>query len=223
MDLGVIVDNLPYMMNGLKLTFILAFVSMFGSFIGGTVLAMLRMSPYRWLRWPAAIYIDVVRSIPVIMVIFWVFFLIPIITGRPVTPVNAVLLSLTAHSSSYMAEVIRAGIQSVSRTQMEAGRSTGLSYLQTMLRIILPQAFKYMLPAVVNRLIALFMGTSLAYIIGTTEFFRAANNVNNRVYKSYEIYGFVAVVYFMCCYTISLFSRFLGKRLGAPAEKILSD
>lgn len=223
MDLGVIVDNLPYMMKGLRLTFILAFVSMFGSLIGGTVLAILRMSPYRWLRWPAAVYIDIVRSIPMIMFIFWVFFLIPIITGRPVTPVNAVLLSLTAFNSSYMAEVIRAGIQSVSRTQMEAGRSTGLSYLQTMLRIILPQAFKYMLPSMVNRLIALFMGTSLAYIIGTTEFFRAANNVNNRVYESFTIYGFVAVVYFMCCYTLSLFSRFLGKRLGAPAEKILSD
>ena len=223
MDPGVIIDNLPYMMKGLKVTLTLAFGSMFGSFIGGTVLAVLRLSPFQLLRWPAAVYVDCVRSIPAIMAIFWVFFLIPIVTGHPVTPFYAALFALTAHNSSYMAEVIRAGIQSVSRTQMEAGRSTGLSYIQTMSRIILPQAFKNMLPALVNRFIALFMGTSLAYIIGTTEFFRAANNVNNRVYQSYVIYAFVAIVYFVCCYSLSLCSRFLGKRLGVSAEKLQSD
>lgn len=214
MDLRVIVENLPYMLSGLQWTVILASLSMLGSFAAGVVFAMLRLSPYRWLRWPAVFYIDVMRTIPLIMVIFWVFFLIPVLTGRPTTPVKAALLALIAFNTSYMAEVIRAGIQSVPRGQMEAARACGLTYLQAMRYVILPQAIKNMVPALVNRFVALFMGTSLAYIIGVTEFFRAANNVNNRVYRSYEIYTFVAIVYFVCCYSLSLLSNVLERRLS---------
>lgn len=217
MDLGVIIENLPYMLSGLQWTVILAAVSMVGSFAAGVVLAVLRLSPYGWLRWPAILYVDVVRTIPLIMVIFWVFFLMPVVTGRPTTPVTAALLALVAFNASYMAEVIRAGIQSVPRGQMEAARAGGLSYLQAMRYVILPQAIKNMVPALVNRFVALFMGTSLAYIIGVTEFFRAANNVNNRVYRSYEIYTFVAIVYFACCYSLSLLSGVLERRLAGGA------
>ncbi|HET8577609.1 MAG TPA: amino acid ABC transporter permease [Methylomirabilota bacterium] len=213
MDLWVIVENLPYMLSGLQWTVLLASISMVGSFVAGIVFAVLRLSPYRWLRWPAILYIDIMRTIPLIMVIFWVFFLIPVLTGQPTTPVKAALLALIAFNTSYMAEVIRAGIQSVPRGQMEAARACGLSYLQAMRFVILPQAIKNMVPALVNRFIALFMGTSLVYIIGVTEFFRAANNVNNRVYRSYEIFGFVAIVYFVCCYSLSLLSRVFERRL----------
>ncbi|HEV8614753.1 MAG TPA: amino acid ABC transporter permease [Methylomirabilota bacterium] len=226
MDLRVIVENLPYMLSGLQWTFILAAVSMAGSFAAGTVFALLRLAPSAWLRRPAIVYIDVMRTIPLIMVIFWVFFLVPVLTGRPTTPVKAALFALIVFNTSYMAEVIRAGIQSVPRAQTEAARASGLTHLQIMRFVILPQAFKNMLPALVNRFIALFMGTSLAYIIGVTEFFRAANNVNNRVYRSYEIYGFVAVVYFVCCYSLSLLSQVLERRLArsegrAPAPAVV--
>ena len=209
------------MLSGLQWTFILAAVSMVASFGAGIVFAMLRLSPYPWLRRPAIVYIDVMRTIPLIMVIFWVFFLVPVLTGRPTTPVRAALFALIVFNTSYMAEVIRAGIQSVSRTQTEAARASGLTHLQTMRFVILPQAIKNMVPALVNRFIALFMGTSLAYIIGVTEFFRAANNVNNRVYRSYEIYGFVAVVYFVCCYSLSLISQLLERRLARP-DRVLT-
>jgi polar amino acid transport system permease protein len=127
---------------------------------------------------------------------------------------KAALVALIVFNTSYMAEVIRAGIQSVPRAQMEAARASGLTYVQAMRFVILPQAIKNMVPALVNRFVALFMGTSLAYIIGVTEFFRAANNVNNRVYRSYEIYGFVAIVYFLCCYSLSLLSQLLERRLA---------
>jgi His/Glu/Gln/Arg/opine family amino acid ABC transporter permease subunit len=213
-DLRVIVENLPYMLSGLQWTFILAAVSMVASFGAGTVFAMLRLSPYPWLRGLATVYIDVMRTIPLIMVIFWVFFLVPVLTGRPTTPVKAALFALIIFNTSYMAEVIRAGIQSVPRAQTEAARASGLTYVQTMRFVILPQAIKNMVPALVNRFVALFMGTSLVYIIGVTEFFRAANNVNNRVYRSYEIYGFVAVVYFVCCYSLSLISQLLERRFA---------
>jgi polar amino acid transport system permease protein len=191
---------------------------MIGSFVGGAVFAMFRLSPLWWIRWPAGVYVDVVRSIPLIMVLFWIFFLLPILTGRPTTPINAALLALILFNTSYMAEVIRAGIQSVPKGQMEAARASGLSYLRAMVHVILPQALRNMAPALVNRFIGLFMGTALVYIIGVTEFFRAANNVNNRVYRSYEIYSFVAIVYFVCCYSLSLLSMVL-ERAGAPGKE----
>ena len=179
---------------------------------------MMRVSKIAAIRIPAGLFIDVMRTIPLIMVMFWFFFLIPLMTGRPVSALVAALVALIVFNTSYMAEVIRAGLQSVHRTQSEAAYSSGLAYLQTMWYIILPQAFRNMLPAIVNRLVALVMGTSLAYIIGVTEFFRAANNVNNRVYQSYLIYSFVAVVYFLCCYSLSLLGRHLERRLDPAAQ-----
>jgi His/Glu/Gln/Arg/opine family amino acid ABC transporter permease subunit len=216
MDLHVIVENLPYMLTGLQLTVILSLVSMAGSFVGGAAFAMLRLSPWWWLRWPAILYIDIVRTVPLIMVIFWAFFLVPVLTGHATTPITAALFALILFNTSYMAEVIRAGIQSIPKGQVEASRAIGLTYLQAMRHVVLPQALRNMSPALVNRFIALFMGTSLVYIIGVTEFFRAANNVNNRVYRSYEIFGFVAIVYFVCCYALSLASRALERRFAVP-------
>lgn len=229
MDLSVIPENLPYMLRGLGTTLILALVSMAASLATGTVFAMLRLSNSGWVNVPAGIFIDVMRTIPLIMVIFWFFFLIPIVTGRPVAPFTAALIALIVFNTSYMAEVIRGGILSVPRTQAEVARSSGLSYLHAMWYVILPQAFKNMLPAIVSRFVALFMGTSLAYIIGVTEFFRAANNVNNREYESYVIYGFVAIVYFLSCYGLSMLSRYFQRQLDPasravrPAAVRLSD
>lgn len=218
MDFSVIPQNLPYMLQGLGVTFLLAIAGMIASLVTGTLFAMMRISKIAAIRIPAGLFIDVMRTIPLMMVIFWFFFLIPLITGQPVDPLTAALIALIVFNTSYMAEVIRAGLQSVHRTQTEAAYSSGLSYLQMMWYVVLPQAFRNMLPAIVSRLVALVMGTSLAYIIGVTEFFRAANNVNNRVYQSYVIYGFVALVYFVCCYSLSLLGRYLEGRLD-PASR----
>src|SRR5512145_1909661 len=129
MDFSVIPRNLPYMLQGLGLTVMLALVSMSASLVTGTVFAMLRLSPHRWVRVPVGIFIDVMRTIPLIMVIFWFFFLVPIVTGRPVTPLSAALIALIVFNTSYMAEVIRGGILSVPRTQMDAARGSGIGYL----------------------------------------------------------------------------------------------
>jgi His/Glu/Gln/Arg/opine family amino acid ABC transporter permease subunit len=214
MDFSVLWPNVPYMLEGLKVTIVLALVSLAGSMVGGTFLALFRLSPWWWLRWPAILYIDLLRMVPLIMVIFWFFFLLPILTGRPVGATAAALAALIAFNSSYMAEVLRAGIQSVPRGLVEASRCSGLTYRQSMWHVVLPIAIKNILPSLVNRLIALVMGTSLVYIIGVTEFFRAANNINNRVFRPYEIYICVAVVYFVLCYSLSLFGRFLERRLA---------
>jgi len=213
--MDVIVANLPYLLRGLELTVFLSLVGLVGSSIFGTLLALFRMSPRWWLRWPAGIYVDLMRMVPLIMVIFWIFFLFPILLGHAVAPVLAASAALIVFNSSYMAEVIRAGIQSVPRGLSEAGRSSGLSYVQCMGHVVLPVALKHMLPALVSRLIALLMGTSLAYIIGVTEFFRAANDINNRVFRPYDIYIFVAIVYFGLCYSLSFLGRRLERRLSA--------
>jgi polar amino acid transport system permease protein len=219
MDLGILADNLPYMLRGFRITCLLAAASIVGSTITGTVFAALRLSPWSWLRSVMAVYIDVVRSIPLLMFIFWVFFLLPIVIGHALPALVAALIALTAYNTGYMAEVIRAGIQSVPRTQAEAGRSTGLSHVQTMTRIVLPQAFMNMLPAIISRLIALLMASSLVYIVGVTDFFRAAHNVNSRVFAPYTIFLFVGIVYFCSCYSLSLLGRYIHTRL-APQERI---
>ena len=214
MEFGALLRNAPYMLDGLATTIVLAFVSLLGSLVAGTFLALLRLSPWWWLRWLAVIYVDVLRMVPLIMVIFWFFFLIPILTGSPVGAITAAVAALVAFNASYMAEVIRAGIQSVPRGLIEAARCSGLNYRQCMWHIVLPIAVRNILPALVSRLVALVMGTSLVYIIGVTEFFRAATNINNRIFRPYEIFIFVALVYFVLCYALSVFGGFLEKRLS---------
>lgn len=218
---------LPYLLSGLELTLLLSVFSLIGSTLGGMVLAVLRMSPVWFLRWPAALYVDLVRMIPLVMVIFWIFFLIPILTGQAVTPTLAALAALITFNSSYMAEVIRAGIQAVPRGLGEAARCGGMSYVQCMRHVILPIAVRNMLPALVNRLVALVMGTSLASIIGVTEFFRASNDVNNRLFLPYTVFTMVAAVYFILCFTLSVLSRILERRLSLgqrlPAEDLATS
>jgi len=209
----VIVANLPYLMKGLLLTLRLTAIAMIGSLVVGTLLVLARMSQRRWLRWPAIAYIDVLRMIPLVMVIFWMFFLLPILTGHAMPPELAIIGALVFYNASYIAEVLRAGIEAVPKGLSEAARSSGFGYIQTMRFIILPLAFSYMLPALVTRLISVFMGTSLAYVIGVPEFFRSAYNLNSRVFQPYEIFCFVALVYFVFCYGLSLLGEYLQRRL----------
>ena len=215
----IIWENMPFLLSGLKLTIILSLISIVVSFFLGVILALLRLSKRRLIRYPTIAYIEVVRATPLIMVIFWVYFMIPRLTHRPSDAITSVLIAFIGFNCTYLAEVVRAGIQSLPKGQMEATRATGLSYLQAMCYIILPQALKNMIPALINRLIATFKSTSLAYIIGAVEFFRAAVIVNNREFISYEIFAFVAIVYFVCCYSMSLASNWFDKRIGPQTIK----
>lgn len=218
MDFGFVATNFRYLLGGLGTTLALAVLSFAGCMVAGTALALLRLSPWRWLRWPAALYIDLMRMVPLIMVIFWFFFLLPILIGRPIEAFAAGLAGLVAFHSTYIAEVIRAGIQAVPRGLTEASRSSGMSYRHSMRHVVLPVAVRYMLPALVNRFVALFMGTSLVYVIGVTDFFRAAANVNMRVFRPYEVFVFVALVYFVFCYSLSRLGMYLERRLAVGSR-----
>ena len=219
MDFAFVATNARYLLNGLGVTLALAALSFSGCLVLGTGLAVLRLSPWRWLRLPAALYIDVIRMVPLIMVIFWFFFLLPVLIGRPIDAFMAGVAGLLAFHCTYIAEVMRAGIQAVPRGLIEASRSSGMSYRQCMWHVVLPVAVRNMLPALVNRFVALFMGTSLVYVIGVTDFFRAAANVNMRVFRPYEVFTFVALVYFAFCYSISQFGLHLERRLATGTTR----
>ena len=212
---NVVLDNLPYLMNGLKTTIVMSLITMALCLVLGTALCAARRSRWVVLRLPARLYIDVLRSTPLLLIIFWFIFFVPRATGVSVTPYTAALTALVVYFSTHVAEIMRAGIQAVPRTQTEAGLGTGLARWQVFAYVVLPQAVKNMIPALISRFVALIMGTSLTYIVGVIEFFRAATIVNNREYASVQIYGFVAIVYFVMCFGFSQFGEWCRRRLGA--------
>jgi polar amino acid transport system permease protein len=212
---NVVLDNLPYLMSGLQTTIVMSIITMGLCLVFGTALCAARRSRWAVLRLPAWIYIDVLRSMPLLLIIFWFIFFIPRVTGVTMQPYAAALTALVAYFSTHVAEIMRAGIQAVPRTQTEAGLSTGLARWQVFAYVVFPQAVKNMIPALISRFVALIMGTSLTYIVGVIEFFRAATIVNNREYASIQIFSFVAIVYFVVCFGFSQFGEWSRRRLGA--------
>ena len=214
----VITNNFSYMMQGLRMTWELAIMSFCLGLLAGTIIAVARESDIALLRWVAKSYVELLRNVPQLMVIFWVYFLLPAVTGHSINEYLAAAVALTACISAYLAEVVRAGINSVPRTQIEAAYSTGCTYLQAMRLIILPQALRNMIPSLVNQFVSAFKTTSLVYIIGVIEFFRAASIVNERDFKSMEIFTFVGFVYFVNCFCMSTLARWYERRLQRKRE-----
>ncbi len=215
LQFGVIRENFGYFMKGLAESWRLAGACFGLGMACGGILAVGRVSRLLPLRWLCSMYIELFRDIPQLMVVFWVYFLVPAISGRSVNAYLAAVLALTACATAYLAEVIRAGIQSVPGGEMEAALSTGQTYIQAMRWIVLPQALRNMMPSLVNQFVSLFKTTSLVYIIGVVEFFRAATIVNNRDFKSAEVFTFVGLVYFVNCYSVSCLARWWERRLSA--------
>jgi His/Glu/Gln/Arg/opine family amino acid ABC transporter permease subunit len=210
--MGPILPNLPFMVEGLGLTFGLAALSIVGSSLLGTALATARLSPAPWLRVPATTCIEVVRSIPAVLFVLFTYFVLAD-AGVDVPPFWAAAIALSVFASSYIAEVIRAGILAVDRGQTEAARASGLSHLSTMRLVVLPQAFRSMAPALVSEFIKLTKDSSLAAVIGVLEFFNRVNLVNSRlITESFVLFGFAGVVYFVVNYGLSRFASRLELR-----------
>jgi len=210
----VVLQNLPYLMRGLRLTAVITLVCMVASLAVGVVLALLRRSAVRALSAAATVYIETLRSTPLLMVIFWFYFLLPLLTGKSLEPLVAGIVAMVAFQSAYVAEIVRAGIVSVKAGQLEAAMALGLPYRSAMWRVVLPQAFRNMLPALVARFVALFKSTSLLYVIGVVEFFRAATIVNSREFRPMEIFLFVALVYLCCGVAASMFGAWLERTMA---------
>jgi len=219
----VVADNIVYFMvgrwphgplGGVGLTLYLATASCILSFFGGLVLGLLSVSRRKWISWPTMLVINTIRGVPLLMVIFWMYFLLPAIFGKTITETRTVILGLTFFTSAYMSQIFRAGIEGIPKGQMEAAFSTGLKRWQAMVYIILPQGLRNMIPSFVNQFVSLIKDTSLAFIVGVSELTHVATQINNRTMAfPTEIFFFIAVVYFIICYAFTSLSRTLEKRL----------
>ena len=222
-DFDVIQRSWGYLFReGMTFTVTLTLLAMAGGIIFGTLLAMMRLSAFKPLSMLAGGYVNLMRSVPLVLVIFWFFFLVPYI-GAWVTgasqPIKvgawlSALVTFTMFEAAYYCEIMRAGIQSIARGQVWSGYALGLNYWQTMGYIVLPQAFRNMVPVLLTQTIILFQDTSLVYVISATDFLGAASKVANRDYRLVEMYTFVAVVYFIISYSLSLLVKRLQDRIA---------
>ncbi|MBI4527836.1 MAG: amino acid ABC transporter permease [Deltaproteobacteria bacterium] len=193
----------------------LALPAIFLGFIVGILVGLGRLARSLWIRLPTTVYVEFFRSVPLVMVIFWFWFIIPVLLQTPLPEYWVALVAFVVFEAAYLGEIVRAGIQSIPRGQIEAATSTGLTQTQTMRYVVLPQALRNMIPALLTQFIVLFKDTSLASIIGYVDLTKAAQIVNNREVRPFEIYLFIAVVYWLCAYGMSLCARYLERRLSA--------
>src|SRR4030095_13839241 len=211
-DWGIIQRSLPYLfLEGMRFTVTLTVLAMTGGIIFGTLLAMMRLSSFMPMSMIAGAYVNLMRSIPLVLVIFWFYFLVPYIgawiTGsdRPIQvgAFYSALVTFTMFEAAYYCEIMRAGIQSIARRQVGSGYALGLNYWQTMGYIVLPQAFRNMVPVLLTQTIILFQDTSLVYVLSITDFLGAASKVAQRDGRLVEMYLFAALVYFAISFAAS--------------------
>jgi polar amino acid transport system permease protein len=197
----------PFLLKGLALSWELAILSVLIGLLTGILLAAARLHGFAGLRHAAIAYIELIRSVPQIMIIFWVFFGAPRLTGHALDAWPAALIALSAIASAYLAEVVRAGLLSVPAVHRESAYSAGLNATSIFIHITLPQALRNMLPALIAHIIMIFKVTSLVYLIGLVDFFRATMLVNNRDYAPGALYLTMAIVYFVCNFSLSTILR----------------
>ncbi|CAG0934407.1 MAG: Glutamate/aspartate import permease protein GltK [Rhodocyclaceae bacterium] len=203
-----------YVLKGFAFSLQLTLVAMLGGIALGTVLALMRLSSKSWLALPAAAYVNTMRSIPLVMVILWFFLLIPLVTGRPLGAEMSAVITFTLFEAAYYSEIMRAGIQSIPRGQVAAGYALGMTYGQTMGLVVLPQAFRNMLPVLLTQTIILFQDTSLVYAIGAYDLLKGFEVAGKNFNRPVETYLVAAVIYFVISFSLSMLVRKLQQRIA---------
>lgn len=211
-DWQVIAESIPFLWDGLQLSFLLTGLALCFGLALGTLLAIMRVWGAAPLRWFSAIYVNSFRSVPLILVIFWFYFLVPMVTGESVGQFYSALIAFSLFEAAYYSEIMRAGFNSVSREQFQAGQAIGLTYRQNLQYIILPQAFRNMIPVLLTQAIILFQDTSLVYVVALRDFMTSASVVANREGRLVEMYVFAALVYFVICFSGSMLVKHLQKK-----------
>lgn len=202
-----------FILKGLAFSTELTLVAMVGGLILGTLLALMRLSNHRWLSLPAAVYVDTFRSVPLVMVILWFFLLIPLVIHRPIGAEFSAFITFTLFEAAYYSEIMRAGILSVSRGQMQAGYALGLTYSQCMRLVVLPQAIRNMLPVFMTQTIILFQDTSLVYAIGAYDLLKGFEIAGKNYNRPVETYLMAAVLYFLICFVLSMATRRVQQKI----------
>jgi len=213
LDFSVLISSFPYLLQGAIMTIKITSLSVAIGIAIGIFGGLMRVSKNPILYWLSTVYVEVIRGTPLLVQIFIVYFGLPSL-GLRLTPYLSAVSALGINSGAYVAEIVRAGIQSVPKGQYEASRSLGMTHGQTMRYIILPQAFRNILPALGNEFIAMTKDSSLASIIGVTELMRTGQIVISRTFQSFSIYGGVAVIYFAMTFTMSRIVRWIEKKVA---------
>ena len=225
-DFSIIVKSLPILWDGLLLSLQLFAIALAGGIFFGTLLALARLSSFKLLSYPAAGFVNLIRSIPFIMAIFWFYFLTPVLMqkitgqqGEAVGPFASAIVAFIMVESAYYSEIIRAGIQSVPRGQPWAAYALGLNYWQSMSYVVLPQAFRNMIPIMLTQAIILFQDTSLVYVVGLKDFLGAASKAGQISGRIVELYIFVALVFLVICFSASKLVKYLQNRMDPTRQR----
>lgn len=206
-------NNLPFLLEGIYLTLFISGLSLVLSMVLGLVVAVGRLSSSRVLSFVSATYVEVFRDTPVLVQLFWVYYVLPILLGIRIDALTASIIGLTLHSAAFLSEIYRAGIQTVPVGHIEAAKVLGLSRVDTFIRIVMPQAVRNVLPPLVNNLIDLIKLSSLSSVFAVGEITRKAGELSASTFRPLEIFTFVAIMYFMICWPLSLLIRGLERRL----------
>ncbi len=203
-----------FVLKGLTFSVELTIVATVGGIVFGTILALMRLSGHKALELPAVIYVNGMRSVPLVMVILWFFLLIPFLIGRSIGAELSATITFIAFEAAYFSEIMRAGIQSIPRGQVFAGQALGMTYGQNMRLIVLPQAFRNMLPVLLTQTIILFQDTSLVYAIGAYDLLKGFVTAGKIYGRVEEVYILAALVYFVICFGLSALVRRLQARIA---------
>jgi len=203
----------PFVIKGFYFSIWLTVVATIGGIVLGTVLALMRLSGKPFLELPAAAYVNTMRSIPLVMVLLWFFLLIPFAIGRPIGAEMSAVITFIAFEAAYFSEIVRAGIQSIPRGQVNAGYALGMTYGQNMKLIVLPQAFRNMLPVFLTQTIILFQDTSLVYAIGAYDMLKGFETAGKNLGRPIEAYLLAAVLYFLMCLALSKIVRMIQNKV----------
>jgi glutamate/aspartate transport system permease protein len=203
-----IINNLPYLLKGFLTNLELAICALAGGIFLGILVGLGRISKNVWVYHTVTVYVNFIRNIPLILVIFWFYFIMPILVGKPMDPFISAAISFVVFEATYFGEIFRAGFQSINRDLVSAAYSTGLTYTQTARYILVPIAIRRMLPSMITQSIITFQDTSLAYVIGLQELVRRTTIVDGMEVRSIQLYSFVAALFFVICFVGSRISRY---------------
>ena len=203
-----------FILKGLWFSIFLTAVATAGGIFFGTLLALMRLSGRKWLDAPAALYVNVMRSVPLVMVILWFFLLVPLMIGRPIGAEYSAVVTFVAFEAAYFSEIMRAGIQSIPRGQVFAGQAVGMTYAQNMKLVILPQAFRNMLPVLLTQTIILFQDTSLVYAIGAYDLLKGFETAGKNFGRPIETYLMATVTYFIISYSLSSVVKRINRKIA---------
>ena len=212
-----VAGNITFLLGGFGVTLQLSFFALTGGIALGALVGLGRISKKQWIYQPITLYVNFIRNLPLLLVIFWFYFVMPIIAGRPLNPFLSAVIAFIIFEATYFGEIFRAGYQSISKDLSAAAYSTGMTYAQTARYILVPIAFRRMLPSLITQSIVTFQDTSLAFVIGLQEFVRRTSIVDNLEVRSIQLYGFVAIVFFIFCFIGSKISRHFeekGRKTG---------